>query len=59
MPLCMEYNIVQMFAAASYGGTDPIGRIFNDSAAQIRLKLREKALVMLTLRASVDCGLLA
>ena len=39
MPLCMEYYIVQMSAAASYGGTDPSGSIFNDSAAQIRLNL--------------------
>ena len=30
----MEYNIVQMSAAASYSGTDPSGPIFNDSAAE-------------------------
>ena len=39
MSLCMEYDIVQMSAAASHGGTDPSGPIFNDSAAQIRLNL--------------------
>ena len=39
MPLCIEYNIVQMSAADSYGGTDPSGPIFNDSTAQIRLNL--------------------
>ena len=32
-PLCMEYNIVQMSAEGSYGGTNPSGPIFNDSAA--------------------------
>ena len=35
----MEYNIVEMSAAVSYGGADPSGPIFNDSAAQIRLNL--------------------
>ena len=39
VPLCTEYNIVQMFAAVSYVGTDTSGPIFNDSAAQIRLNL--------------------
>ena len=33
MPLCMEYDIAQMSATASHGGTDPSGPIFNDSAA--------------------------
>ena len=41
MPLFMEYNIVQMSTAASYGGTDPSSPIFNDSAAQIRLNLSD------------------
>ena len=39
MPLCIEYDIVQMSAAASHGGTDSRGTIFNDSAAKIRLTL--------------------
>ena len=39
MPLFLEYNIVQMSAAASYGGTDLSDPIFNDSVAQIRLNL--------------------
>ena len=42
MPLSMEYYIVQMSAAASYGGTDPSGLIFNESATQIRLNLSNK-----------------
>ena len=37
----MEYDIVQMSAAASHGGTDPSGPIFNDSAAWIRLNLSD------------------
>ena len=49
IPLCMEHNIVQMSVAASYGDTNSSGSIFNDSALMI-------ALVMLTLRTSVDCG---
>ena len=38
-PMYATYNIVKMSAAASYGGTDPSGPIFNDSAAQIWLNL--------------------
>ena len=49
MPLCMEYNIVQIFAATSYGGTDPSDSIFNDSAAQIRLNLSIKGIGQLWL----------
>ena len=30
-----------MSAAASHGGTDPSGPIFNDSAAKIRLNLED------------------
>ena len=33
MPLCMEYNIVQMSIAASHDGIYSSGPIFNDSAA--------------------------
>ena len=54
----MEYNIVQMFAAASYGGTDPSGPIFNDSAAQIRLNL-SNSLGYVDFKGIGDCGLLA
>ena len=39
MPLCMEYDIVQMSAAASHDGTDSKSPIFNDSAVKIRLNL--------------------
>ena len=40
MPLWMEYDIVQMSAAASYGGTNPRGPIFNElSPCQISTKL--------------------
>ena len=39
MPSCIEYNIVEMSAAASYGGTDSSGPIFNNSAAQIWVNL--------------------
>lgn len=35
MPLCMKYNIVQIFPVASHGGMDLIGPIFNDSAASV------------------------
>ena len=40
MPLCMEYDIVQMSAEDLRGGTDSKGPIFNVSAAKIRLNLR-------------------
>ena len=33
MPLCMDYDIFQMSAAASHSGMDPNGPIFNNSAA--------------------------
>ena len=39
MPLYKEYDIVQMLGAASHGGTDSKGPIFNDSAAKIWLNL--------------------
>ena len=41
MPLCLEYQIVQMSAGASHGGTDPRGPIFNDSVAQVPLNLSD------------------
>lgn len=41
VPLCMEYDIVQMSAAASYGGTDLRDLLFNDSNAQIRLNMND------------------
>lgn len=41
MATCMEYNIVQMSAAASYGSTDPHCPIFNYFATQIRLNLSD------------------
>ena len=41
MPLCMEYYIVQMSAAASHSGTDPSAPNFNGSAAKILLNLSD------------------
>ena len=41
MPLCIEYDIVHMSSAASHGGMDPSGPVFNDSAAQIWLNLSD------------------
>lgn len=55
--LFMEYNIVQMSAAASHDSTDQSGPIFNNADAYSCI--RAMALVALTLRALVDCGLLA
>ena len=41
MPLCVEYNIVQMSVTASLGGVHSKCSTFHDSGAQIRLNLTD------------------
>lgn len=54
MPLCIEYSIAQMSAEVFHGRTGPIGLIFIDSTAYIRLNFSD-GIGYVDFEVSVDC----